>query len=121
MASVTDSYSSSTSINNIMTLEIFPQEGKSPRESYGIFFDSLCDVAATFTASDPEFGLLGAVLSPAQYEIISPGRPFTELPNPGPPYLLLSLVINSCSYPNPVRVLLAKCETAKQKRTNEYN
>ena len=49
------------------------------------FFDSLCDVAATFTASDPEFGLLGAVLSPAQYEIISPGRPFTELANPGPP------------------------------------
>ena len=85
MASVTDSYSSSTSINNIMALEHFPQEGKSPRESYGIFFDSLCDVAATFTASDPEFGLLGAVLSPAQYEIISPGRPFTELANPGPP------------------------------------
>jgi hypothetical protein len=52
------------------------------------FFDSLCDVAATFTVSDPKLGLLllGAVLSPAHYEIIiSPGRPFTELANPGPP------------------------------------
>jgi hypothetical protein len=33
MASVTDSYSSSTSIKNIMALDSFPQEGKSPRES----------------------------------------------------------------------------------------
>jgi len=37
MASVTDTYSSSSSITNTMALENFPQEGKSPRESYGIF------------------------------------------------------------------------------------
>ena len=49
------------------------------------FFNSLCDLAATFNASDPEFGLFGAVLSPAQYDIISPGRPFVERANPGQP------------------------------------
>jgi hypothetical protein len=34
------------------------------------FFDSLCDVAATFTASDPEFGLLGAVLCWNYFEAV---------------------------------------------------
>ena len=45
----------------------------------------MCDLASTFTASNPQFGLLGAVLSAAQYEIIFPGRPFVILANPGPP------------------------------------
>ena len=36
------------------------------------------------TALNPEFGLLGAVLSIAQYEIIPPGNPFVLLANPGP-------------------------------------
>jgi hypothetical protein len=36
------------------------------------------------TTSNPEFGLLGAVLSIAQYDIITPGNPFVMLPNPGP-------------------------------------
>jgi hypothetical protein len=68
-----------------MALEKFPQDGKSPCESYNVFFDSLCDLASTFTASNPQFGLLGAVLSAAQYEVISPGRPFVILANPGSP------------------------------------
>ena len=46
----------------------------------------MCDLASTFTASNPQFGLLGAVLSAAQYEVISSGRPFVIiLANPGPP------------------------------------
>ncbi len=85
MASVTDTYSSSSINNTVMALEKFPQDGKSPSESFNPFFDSLCDLASTFTASNSQFGLLGAVLSAAQYEVISPGRPFVILANPGPP------------------------------------
>ena len=81
MNAVTDT---SSSIINLMALQKFPQVGKSPRESYVPFFESYCDLAASMTASNPEFGLLGAVLSIAQYEIISPGKPFVLLTNPGP-------------------------------------
>ena len=81
MNAVTDT---SSSIINLMALQKFPQVGKSPRESYVPFFESYCDLAASMTASNPEFGLLGAVLSIAQYEIISPGNPFVLLANPGP-------------------------------------
>jgi hypothetical protein len=65
MTAVTDT---SSSIINLMALQKFPQLGKSPRESYVPFFESYCDLAAGMTASNPEFGLLGAVLSIAQYE-----------------------------------------------------
>ena len=81
MTAVTDT---SASIINLIALLNFPQEGKSPRESYVPFFESVCDFAVSLTASNPEFGLLGAVLSLAQYDIISPGNPFVMLPNPGP-------------------------------------
>ena len=78
MATVNDSSS------NLVTMLKFPQEGKTPRESYLPFFESVCDVAASKTASNQEFGLLGAVLTVAQYDIISPGVPFIILVNPGP-------------------------------------
>ena len=76
MTAVTDT---SSSIINLIALLNFPQEGKSPRESYVPFFESVCDFAVSLTASNPEFGLLGAVLSLAQYDIISPGNPFVML------------------------------------------
>ena len=82
MATVNDTPASSTS--NLVTILKFPQEGKTPRESYLPFFESVCDLAASKTASNQEFGLLGAVLSVAQYDIISPGVPFVVLVNPGP-------------------------------------
>ena len=81
MATVTDTPATTS---NLVTILKFPQEGKTPRESYLPFFESVCDLAASKTASNQEFGLLGAVLSIAQYEIISPGAPFVILVNPGP-------------------------------------
>ena len=81
MAAVTDTPAHTS---NLVTILKFPQEGKTPRESYLPFFESVCDLAASKTASNQEFGLLGAVLSIAQYEIISPGVPFVVLINPGP-------------------------------------
>ena len=76
MATVTDTPATTS---NLVTILKFPQEGKTPRESYLPFFESVCDLAASKTASNQEFGLLGAVLSIAQYEIISPGAPFVIL------------------------------------------
>ena len=82
MATVTDTPATTS---NLVTILKFPQEGKTPRESYLPFFESVCDLAASKTASNQEFGLLGAVLSIAQYEIISPGGvPVMILVNPGP-------------------------------------
>jgi hypothetical protein len=82
MATVTDTPASTS---NLVTIQKFPQEGQTPRESYLLpFFESVCDFAASKTASNQEFGLLVAVLSIAQYEIISPGVPFMILVNPGP-------------------------------------
>ena len=81
MATVTDT---PIATSNLVSILKFPQEGKTPRESYLPFFESVCDFAASKTASNQEFGLLGAVLSIAQYEIISPGVPFLILVNPGP-------------------------------------
>ena len=81
MATVTDTPAHTS---NLVTILKFPQEGKTPRESYLPFFESVCDLAASKTASNQEFGLLGAVLSIVQYEIISPGIPFAVLVNPGP-------------------------------------
>ena len=85
MATVT---ATSATTSNLVTILKFPQEGKTPRESYLPFFESVCDFAASKTASNQEFGLLGAVLSIAQYEIISLGVPFMILINPGPLDLL---------------------------------
>jgi hypothetical protein len=81
MATVTDTPATTS---NLVTILKFPRKGKTPRESYFPFFGSVCDFAASKTASNQEFGLLGAVLSIAQYEIISPGVPFMILVNPGP-------------------------------------
>ena len=81
MATVTDTPAITSNLVKILK---FPQEGKTLRESYLPFFESVCDFAASKTASNQEFGLLGAVLSNAQYEIISPGVPFMILVNPGP-------------------------------------
>ena len=81
MATVNDTPASTS---NLVAILKFPQEGKTPRESYLPFFESVCDMAASKTASNQEFGLLGAVLTVAQYDIISPGVPFIILVNPGP-------------------------------------
>lgn len=91
MAYVTDTSARSTS--NIVQILQFPQEGKTPRESWLPFFESVCDFAASKTASNQEFGLLGAVLSVDQYEQISPGRPFEILANPGPPLPLADAAV----------------------------
>jgi hypothetical protein len=74
MATVNDTPASSS--RNLVAILKFPQEGKTLRESYLPFFESVCDmVASSKTASNhQEFGLLGAVLSVAQYDIISPAR-----------------------------------------------
>ena len=73
MATVNDTPASTS---NLVAILKFPQEGKTLRESYLPFFESVCDMAASSkTASNhQEFGLLGAVLSVAQYDIISPAR-----------------------------------------------
>ena len=69
-----------------MALKSFLKKGRNlPVSIIEFRFDFLCDLAAAFTASNPELGLLGAVLSIAQYEIISSCRPFVFLANPGPP------------------------------------
>ena len=81
MATVNDTPASSSTLEAILK---FPQEGKTPRESYLPFFESVCDLAASKTASNQEFGLLGAVLSVTQYDVISPGVPFVVVVNPGP-------------------------------------
>jgi len=73
MATVNDTPASSS---NLVAILKYPREGKTPRESYLPFFESVCDLAASKIASNQEFGLLGAVLSVAQYDnIISPGVP----------------------------------------------
>ena len=81
MTSINDgSYTNSTNV----ALVKFPQDGKSPRESFEPFFVSLCDLAASKTTLNPVLGEIGAVLTPVQYATISP-VPYVILPNPGPP------------------------------------
>ena len=66
------------------SLPSFPQAGKSPRESYEPWNDALIIKAGSYTRSNPEFGLLGAVLSPAVYLIAAPlHAPWVPLVHPG--------------------------------------
>jgi len=66
------------------SLPSFPQVGKSPRESYEEWNDALIIMAGSYTRSNPEFGLLGAVLSPPVYLIAAPlHAPWVPLVHPG--------------------------------------
>jgi hypothetical protein len=62
---------------------VFPQVGKSPRESIALWKYEVLDYAGSLTGTGyEELGLIGAVLPPAQYALIS-ANPFAFIPDPG--------------------------------------
>ena len=74
----------STLTDSSKAMPAFPQAGKTPRESYSEFFDSLCDIAGQYRKSHATLGLLGLVLTEEQYAEIS-DDPFVLREDPGPP------------------------------------